>query len=482
MTHSQQSDDQTTPASTPVPQSEDAGTTTPRATPGSVPVPGPRPGRPAPRPTPAAASPAAPQAAPAVPSAASLEEARRHGTADAEGNVTVHLRGEEVPVGAYPDATPEEALTYFARKFVELEAQVSLLESRVERSAGAQEARSTWQKLRDQLAARGVVGDIAALEERLEALGTRIEERGQAQAAEAAEARQRHLAERENLVSAAEEVAAQDPQQTHWKNSSARMNDLFEAWKKAQREARLPKSQEDALWKRFRTARTTFDKHRRAYFSELDQHNTQAKRAKQALIAEAEALQHSTEWAETAAKYRDLMDRWKQAPRAARREDDALWARFRKAQDVFFGARQAANAEVEEEFRANLKVKEGLLERARAILPVRDVEKAKAQLAPILDAWDEAGMVPRADLRRVEGELQKVQNAVAEAEQREWEDSNPETRARANSMTAQLHEAIAGLERELAEAEAAGQTGRAQKTREALEARRAWLDQLGQLD
>ena len=86
-------------------------------------------------------------------------------------------------------------------------------------------------------------------------------------------------------------ISGQDPAQIQWKTSSARMNELFESWKTAQKSGvRLGRSNEDALWKRFRAARTVFDRHRRAYFSQLDSNNSAAKSAKEKLIAEAEAL------------------------------------------------------------------------------------------------------------------------------------------------------------------------------------------------
>lgn len=88
----------------------------------------------------------------------------------------------------------------------------------------------------------------------------------------------------------------------------------------------------------FRAARTIFDRHRRAYFSQLDSTNASAKAVKEELIARAEALQTSTDWAATAAEYRKLMDEWKKSRRASRKDDDQLWGRFRAAQDVFFQA------------------------------------------------------------------------------------------------------------------------------------------------
>src|SRR5699024_5012556 len=126
---------------------------------------------------------------------------------------------------------------------------------------------------------------------------------------------------------------------------------LLDEWKNSQRSgARIDKPTEDALWKRFSAARSTFDRGRRQFFAELDRQHEQAKSAKEKLITRAEELQNSTDWGATSAAYRQLMDEWKAAGRASRKEDDALWARFRAAQDVFFNARQAQNEAIDAEY------------------------------------------------------------------------------------------------------------------------------------
>lgn len=404
-----------------------------------------------------------------------LEKARQFGRVDAEGHVFVIVDGQEFAVGQVPDVSEDEALTYFARKFENFEAQVALLEERVARKAKAADLQKAAAHLGQQVAARNMVGDYAALQERLVALVGKINEREEAEKTESAEARQAALEAREAIVSEAETISAQGDAQIHWKNSHARMNQLFEDWKQTQRDHHLPKSIEDELWKRFRAARTSFDRRRRAHFSQLDEANAKAKRVKEALIAEAEALSHSTDWAATAAKYRDLMDQWKAAPRGGRREDDALWARFRAAQDVFFDARTAINAELDKEFEANLVAKEALLEEARAILPVTDLAAAKKALDGILDRWEEIGRVPRTSVRRVEQELRKVQDEIHRAENAKWVKTDPEKQARANSMLTQLEEAIAGLEADLAAAEASGNAQKIKKAQQALDARKQWL-------
>jgi hypothetical protein len=262
-----------------------------------------------------------------------------------------------------------------------------------------------------------------------------------------------------------------------WKHSSARMAELFEAWKTEQRSGhRVGRSTEDALWKRFRAARATFDKHRKVFFSKLDTDNAEAKRQKEALIKRAEELQNSTDWGNTAREYRRLMDEWKASKRASRRDDDALWARFRAAQDVFFNARKADNDRIDAEFGENLKVKEALLEEARALLPVKDLAAAQKALNSIRDRWEDAGKVPRGDLNRVESGLRQVEDAVKAAEDDAWRRSNPETKARSNSMLSQLEDAIAGLEDDLAKAKANGNESKIAKAQEALDARKAWLE------
>jgi hypothetical protein len=196
------------------------------------------------------------------------------------------------------------------------------------------------------------------------------------------------------------------------------------------------------------------------------------------LIARAEELSTSTDWGPTAGEYRHLMDEWKASKRASRKDDDALWARFRAAQDKFFAARQAANHAIDQEYAANLVVKEALVAEAQALLPITDLGAAKKALQSLRDRWEEAGKVPRGDMQRIDGGLRKVEDAVKAAEDDQWRRSNPETKARTNSALNQLETAIAGLEEDLSKAERQGDARKIADAREALEARRQWLDTL----
>ncbi|MFP5314465.1 MAG: DUF349 domain-containing protein [Actinomycetes bacterium] len=465
-----------TPAPAPAQPAADPLPAAPAPTPGQAARPRPTPAAMAPRPSGPAA--AAVVAAPPIHSTP-LEEAEKFARVEEDGHVFLLVDGEEFPVGQYPDASREEALGYFVRKYDDVAGQITLLEQRVQAKAPTTDMRKTAAHLAEQVAERKMVGDVRALEARLDALTTLVTELESAEKSEQDAARARELEAREAIVAEAEEIAGRDPSTVQWKASSNRMNELFEQWKNAQKSGmRLGRGTEDALWKRFRSARTVFDRHRRAFFSQLDNENADAKRAKEALISRAEELSTSTDWGHTAAEYRRLMDEWKASKRASRKDDDALWARFRAAQDRFFAARKAANEAIDEEYGANLVVKEALLAEARQLLPVKDVAAARKALQSIRDRWEDAGKVPRGDMGRVEARLREVEDAVQAAEQEHWQRTNPETKARTNSALSQLESTIASLEDDLAAAEKNGDARRISAAREALEARRQWLDML----
>jgi hypothetical protein len=426
---------------------------------------------------------AAPAAAPVVPvaaDAAAHAEAEKFGRVDDEGNVYVRdSKGERV-VGQFPGVTTEEALALYVRRYLDLAAKVGLFEARLESAdLSVREIDQTLQKLGEETAEPAAVGDLDALRLRVEVLRGRSAERRAALEEARSAAKAEAVAGRTAIVEAAERIAATDPSKMQWRPAGEELRTLLDRWKDAQRSGpRIDRPTEESLWKRFSHARTAFDRERRHFFADLEQRNNAAKVEKEKLVSEAEALSTSTDWGYTAGAYRDLMTRWKAAGRASRKDDDALWARFRAAQDRFFQARDAENAVIDAEYGENLKVKEELLLEAEALVPVKDLNKAKAALRNIQERWEEAGKVPRGDIQRVEGRLRAVETAIRDADQAQWKRSNPETRARAEGAAAQLQAAIEGLEEELAAAQAKGDKRKISELEAAVAARRSWLEQV----
>jgi hypothetical protein len=171
------------------------------------------------------------------------------------------------------------------------------------------------------------------------------------------------------------------------------------------------------------------------------------------------------------------MQEWKAAGPAARAVDDALWRRFKTAQDTFFTARDEVNAATQTEQLANAEVKREILARAEALLPVTDVAAARAALRPLANRWEAAGKVPRELVRSLEGRMRAVEDAVEAAEANRWRRTDPEAQARAAGMVQQLVDGLHRLRADRDAASARGDATAVSRLEEQIDTRQAWLEQ-----
>ncbi|MFF1572175.1 DUF349 domain-containing protein [Leifsonia sp. NPDC058292] len=400
------------------------------------------------------------------------------GRVDETGTVFVREGETERAVGQYPDGSAEEALAYFERKFTDLAGQVGLLEQRARRGAPASDIAKAVASLRTNVTEANAVGDLASLAARLDKLGGAVEELTEQQSAEAKAQVEKAIAERTAIVVEAEALAAEDPARTQWKQTTSALDALFTQWQAHQHDGpRIPKNEANELWKRFRAARSTIEHNRKAFFADLDNQHRDVRARKTALIEQAEAL--IPRGADGVPEYRQLLDQWKLAGRAGKRNDDTLWARFKAAGDAIYGAKAEVDARESEEYTANLELKLALLEEAEPLLAATDRESARTKLISIQQRWDEIGRVPREQVRVIEDRLRKVEAAVRKLDEQHWERNNPEKKARAEGLAGQLNAAIAKLEQELEDAKASGDKNKVKEAQEALDARKVWLDALG---
>jgi len=479
---------ESTPEAVTGPELTPEAVTAPEPTPEAVTAPEPDATEPEPTPVPPTAPNVPTPATIRIPSPAALA-ARLHGNAaakpsehgrvDDSGTVFVRTADGEREVGSYPGASPAEALGYFTRKYDELLASADLLLQRVTHTdLPAREGSEGLAKLREQTVDAHVVGDLATLDARVAQIVAAVEAKKAIEGAERSAAREAGKARREQLVSEAEKIAGQPEAKIQWKTSGTRMRELLDEWKSLQRSGpKLDRASETALWQRFSAARNSFDKARRVHFAQLEDTQSEARSAKEKLVKEAEALAPSKDWAPTATAFKRLMDRWREAGRASRTDDDALWARFKTAQDSFFNAKDELVAAENEEFKANLVVKEALLAEAEAILPVTDADAAKATLRLIADKWERAGKVPRADMERIEKGIRHVEQAVRDHDEKRWASVNPEAAARAQSLVDQLESAVEELRKDLEKAQTSGNAKKVADAQSALDAREQWLAQ-----
>jgi hypothetical protein len=344
---------------------------------------------------------------------------------------------------------------------------VTLLEARLTSGAGdARKTKAAAHALAETLPTAAVIGDIDALARRLAAI---VEHSDEAAAhAKEEKDRQRHeqTERKELLLAEAEQIAAESNQ---WKAAGDRLREILDEWKSIRG---VDRRVDDALWKRYSKAREAFNRRRGAHFAELDRERAGAKARKEELCVQAEELSASTDWADTAATFRELLAEWKAAGRAPKEADDALWKRFKGAQDLFFAARNSAASERDAEFEDNAAAKEALLRKAEQIDPGHGLDAARNALRDLQDKWDSIGKVPREKIQHLEDRMRAVEKRVRDAADSHWRRSDPEAVARA----AQFRERVTQFEEQAAKATAAGRARDAEKALEQAKQWREWAE------
>ncbi|MGH4002042.1 MAG: DUF349 domain-containing protein, partial [Pseudonocardiaceae bacterium] len=391
---------------------------------------------------------------------------QRWGRIAADGTVYSRTADGERVVGSWQAGTAEEGLAHFARRFDDLLTEAELLESRLTSGVGdPKQALSRVRTLREELVNPAVVGDLVGFNAFLNHLQRHAQETLAGAKVAREQARAQATARKEALAEEAEQIGAES---TQWKAGGDRLRSILDEWKTIKG---VERKTDEALWRRFSKARDAFTRRRGAHFAELDRQRVGARNRKEELAAQAEELAESTDWAATANRFRNLMAEWKAAGRAPKEADDALWQRFRAAQERFFSRRSAAFSGRNSEFDHNVQRKEELIAAAERIDLTGDIDAARAQLRGIQDRWEAVGKVPRERIREFEGRLRAVEERVRSAADAQWRHTDSEAQAR----VAQFRERVAQFEAQAAKARAAGDDRRATAAQAQADQWREWL-------
>jgi hypothetical protein len=387
------------------------------------------------------------------------------GRIDEQGTAFVKTADGEREIGSWQAGDAEAGLAYFVRKFEDLQTEVALLTSRLESGAGDGRAtKSQAMALHASLPTVAAIGDLQSLDARLVALiqaaDVKIGEQAEAKDAAKAEA----IAKKEALAAEAEKLAESS---TQWKAAGDRLRAIVDEWKVIKG---IDRKTDEALWKRFAAARDAFGKRRGSHFAQLDTEREEAKAIKERLVKRAEELSASDDWRDTAQALKDLMGEWKAAPRTNRATEDALWKRFRAAQDGFFERRSGVFAERDAEQAQNLKQKEAVIAEAEG-LDVSNPRQAQVALRDLQERLESFGHVPREAMQRVESRMRAAEQRVRDALDAEWHRSAPEPTPPLPPPKARR----AAPQPKLAKAQASGDAGRIAKAEAEVAQRRSLI-------
>ncbi|SCL33246.1 protein of unknown function [Micromonospora pallida] len=199
---------------------------------------------------------------------------------------------------------------------------------------------------------------------------------------------------KEDLVTEAESLKGS----TEWAATANRLKELMTEWKAA---PRASKEAEQKLWERFRAAQDEFFTRRSEVFSARDNEQRANLERKQALLAEAEALDIEGDPRGAQAKLRDIQAQWHEAGRVPRDAAGSLERRMRTVDDRVREAMDSAwrrtapqDNPLLAQMRAQVAEAEERLARAQAAgdaKRVREAEQALASKRQFLQLAEQAG-------------------------------------------------------------------------------------------
>jgi hypothetical protein len=388
------------------------------------------------------------------------------GRIDDDGTVYLRTADGERVIGSWHAGSPEDGIEFYARRYAELVADVTLLEERAKSPASDPSSVGTAaRKLREVVPSAAALGDLDALLTRLDAVQATIGERRAAKAQERAAAAAAAADQKRALVDEAKKLS----ESTSWRATGERFRAIVEEWKAIKG---VERRTDTGLWEQFSHARRQFDSRRRAHFTEVDQQRGVAAERKAKLANEAEKLAGSTEWTPTARRFRDLMTEWKAAGRAGRDVEDELWQRFKTAQDAFFTRRSEVFAARDSELKTNLEAKQALITEASSLDASADPDGARKRLRSIHDRWDKIGHVPRESKDRLEDKLADIERRI-----REVTSAGRKLTVTESPIVIRLRESVGKLEARLGRAQSAGDAKLIADTEAALTTQREWLAQ-----
>ena len=154
-----------------------------------------------------------------------------------------------------------------------------------------------------------------------------------------------------------------------------------------------PRKVNNEIFERFRAACDAFFQQKTSYFKDMRETLAANLAAKNSLIAQAEELKDSTDWAATTQKLVELQKQWKQTGPVAHKVSDAVWKRFNNACNAFFNRKAEQNAGQRKEEEANLARKNDILAQLEKLAAEPAADQLQAVRA-LQAEWQEVGHVP----------------------------------------------------------------------------------------
>ena len=175
------------------------------------------------------------------------------------------------------------------------------------------------------------------------------------------------------------------------------LQSLHQEWKET---GPVAKELREEIWTRFKNASTVINKRHQEHFEAIKVTEEENLRQKTSLCERLEAICTDTlktfaDWDTVTKQIIDLQAEWKKIGFAPQKMNTAIFERFRKGCDAFFGQKAQFFQNMKEELNSNLAKKKELVEKAEALTDSTDWKTTGDTLVKLQKQWKEIGAVPR---------------------------------------------------------------------------------------
>ena len=164
----------------------------------------------------------------------------------------------------------------------------------------------------------------------------------------------------------------------------------------------VPREQRDEIWERFKKATSIINKKHQDYHSRLKESLHENLEKKIVLCEKTEeiaAINYESHgaWADKTNQVLEIQKKWKTIGYAPKKDNNAIYARFRTACDVFFNNKARFYAAAYEDQKENLRLKTEIAEKAESLSSSQDWKETTNELIQLQKQWKQIGPVPRRD-------------------------------------------------------------------------------------
>lgn len=188
-----------------------------------------------------------------------------------------------------------------------------------------------------------------------------------------------------------------------WNTKTKEILDIQKAWEKI---GPVPKESGKDINKSFWASFKQFFHHKNLFFKELDEIRATNQKKAEELIAQAEALMENTDWQSTANQLVKLQQEWKKLGPTPEKNRDALYKKFKAACDSFFENRRTSTKQANNEFDANLKLKQDLI--AAIHSAAAGESRSEEELSGFVTEFNEIGFVPRKNIKEIQNQFKEA--------------------------------------------------------------------------